>query len=180
MSEEETATTGEQTRTRVITWADPLPYVRRGMAMRPLDYLSDMVHGRIPLAPIAELMGMVGLEIEEGRAVMAAEPAEFHHNPLGVVHGGLAATLLDSTMALAVHSTLPPGGHFSTLELHVNFVRAIRSDGGRIACEAKVVHAGSKIATAEGRITDSAGRLVAHGTCTCMVFRPEPPPDKGA
>lgn len=177
---EERATNGDGTRTRVVTWADPTPYVRRGMTMRPLDYLNDMVQGRIPLAPIAELMGMTGVEIEEGRAVMAAEPSESHHNPLGVVHGGLAATLLDSTMALAIHSTLPPGGRFSTLELHVNFVRTIRADGGRIVCEAKVVHGGSTVATAEGRVTDSSGRLVAHGTCTCLLFGSQPGPDPNA
>lgn len=177
---EERATSADGTRTRVVTWADPLPYVRRGMTMRPLDYLSDMVQGRIPLAPIAELMGMTGLEIEEGRAVMAAEPSESHHNPLGVVHGGLAATLLDSTMALAVHSTLAAGDRFSTLELHVNFVRAVHADRGRIVCEANVVHAGSSVATAEGRITDASGRLLAHGTCTCMLFAARPAPDPTA
>jgi uncharacterized protein (TIGR00369 family) len=169
MSEE---TKTETERRRVVEWEDPTPHVQRGMTMRPLDYLSEMVHGEIPKAPIAELLNMWGVEIEEGRALFAAQPGEEHYNPIGVVHGGLVATLIDSTLACAIHSTLPPGGYFSTLEIKVNYVRTLRAGSGPIKCEAKAVHVGRTIATGEAQVHDERGKLVAHGTCTCMLFRP--------
>ena len=110
-------------------------------------------------------------ELEEGRAVFTVEPAEYHYNPIGVVHGGVAATLLDSAMGCAVHSVLPAGAGYTTLEIKVNYVRAMTSETGEVRCEARVVHVGGRTATAEGRITDAGGKLYAHGTATCMLFR---------
>ena len=116
-------------------------------------------------------MGFDGLEAEEGRVVFSAVPGEQHYNPIGVVHGGLALTLLDSAMGCAVHSTLPVGGAYTTLEVKVNFARAITRDTGRIVCEGTVVHRGRTIATAEGRVVaEATGKLLAHGTTTCMVM----------
>ena len=112
------------------------------------------------------------VEVGEGRAVFAVDPAEYHYNPIGVVHGGLAATLLDSAMGCAVHSTLPAGAGYTTLEIKVNFIRAMTADTGRVRCEAKVVHVGGRTATAEGRVVDEAGKLYAHGSTTCLVLRP--------
>jgi uncharacterized protein (TIGR00369 family) len=110
-------------------------------------------------------------EVSEGHAVFTVEPDEYHYNPIGVVHGGLAATLLDSAMGCAVHSALPAGAGYTTLEVKINFVRAISADTGLIRGEGKLIHLGVRTATAEGRVLDSAGKLYAHGTTTCMIFR---------
>ncbi|HEY7350402.1 MAG TPA: PaaI family thioesterase [Ktedonobacterales bacterium] len=159
-------------RTRTITWEDPMPTAQIGRAMSGLDYLRAMQSGEVPPAPIAVLLGMSFVEVEEGRVVFAAQPAEYHYNPIGVVHGGLAATLLDSALGCAVHSALPAGTGYTTLEIKVNFVRPITRDTGEIRCEGKIIYQGGRIATAEGRITDAEGKLYAHGTTTCIIFRP--------
>jgi uncharacterized protein (TIGR00369 family) len=112
------------------------------------------------------------VELDEGRAVFSVEPAEYHYNPIGVVHGGLAATLLDSALGCAVHTALPAGAGYTTLEIKVNFVRAMTAETGLVRCEAKLIHLGGRTATAEGRIVDKDGKLYAHGTTTCLVFRP--------
>jgi uncharacterized protein (TIGR00369 family) len=110
-------------------------------------------------------------ELEEGRAVFTVEPAEYHYNPIGVVHGGLAATLLDSAMGCAVHSTLPAGAGYTTLEVKVNFVRPLTAETGEVRCEAEVIHVGGRTATAEGKVLDASGKLYAHATTTCIIFR---------
>jgi uncharacterized protein (TIGR00369 family) len=139
--------------------------------MNGLDFLRAIASGDVPGAPIAELMGFEPVEAEEGRVVFACVPGERHYNPIGSVHGGLAATLLDSAMGCAVHSTLPEGRGYTTLELKVNFTRAIAADTGRVLCEGTIVHRGSRVATAEGRVlAESDGRLLAHGTTTCLLF----------
>jgi uncharacterized protein (TIGR00369 family) len=160
------------TRTRTITWEDPLPTAQQGQAMSGLQYLRAIQSGKVPPPPIALLLGMGMVEVEEGRAVFTVQPAEYHYNPIGVVHGGLAATLLDSALGCAVHSTLPAGTGYTTLEMKVNYVRAITSQTGELRCEAKIIYQGGRIATAEGRITDAQGKLYAHGTTTCIIFRP--------
>jgi uncharacterized protein (TIGR00369 family) len=119
-------------------------------------------------------MGMRFVEIEEGRAVFACEPAEYHYNPLGVVHGGLAATLLDSAMGCAVHSTLPVGVSYTTIEIKVNYLRALTSETGAVRAEGRVIKVGGRVAIAEGRVVDEAGNLYAHGTTTCLILRPVP------
>jgi uncharacterized protein (TIGR00369 family) len=135
------------------------------------EYLEAIRDGDLPRPPIAELMGFEGLEGDDGRAVFSVTPAEYHYNPIGVVHGGLAATLLDSAMGCAVHSTLPAGMGYTTLEVKVNFARPMTRETGRVICEAEVVHRGRTVATAEGRITaEETGKLIAHGTTTCLLF----------
>ena len=110
------------------------------------------------------------VEAGEGRAVFAVDPQEFHYNPIGMVHGGLPATLLDSAMGCAVHTLLPEGRGYTTLELKVNFVRALRTDTGRVRAIGRVIDIGGKVATAEGTIVDGAGKLYAHATTTCLLF----------
>ena len=110
------------------------------------------------------------VELEEGRAVFAVDPAEYHYNPIGVVHGGLAATLLDSAMGCAVHSMLPAGSGYTTLELKVNFIRALTAETGRVRAEGKLIHLGGRTATAEGRVIDESGKLYAHATTTCLIL----------
>jgi uncharacterized protein (TIGR00369 family) len=138
-----------------------------------LEFLRAIASGELPGAPIADLLGFAPVEAEEGRVVFAAVPEQRHYNPIGTVHGGLAATLLDSAMGCAVHSTLPAGVGYTTLELKVNFVRPITTETGRILCEGTVVHRGGRVATAEGRVfAEADGALLAHGTTTCLIFSP--------
>ena len=124
----------------------------------------------LPVAPIAELLGFDLVELGEGRASVELDPAERHYNPLGTVHGGIAATLLDSAMGCAVHTTLDEGEAYTTLELKVNYVRAITEATGRVVATGSVIHRGGRVATAEARLTDAGGRLLAHGTSTCLIM----------
>ena len=158
-------------RRRTVTWEDPAPGAEAAGKMSGLEYLRAIARGELPGAPMAHLMGFWLSEIEEGRVVFEVEPAEYHYNPIGTVHGGLACTLFDSAMGCAVHTTLPAGTGYTTIELKVNLLRAITAETGRLLCEGKTVHVGGRIATAEARLTDGAGRLYGHATTTCMIFR---------
>jgi len=163
--------TGKEARTRTISWEDPRALAEAGRGLSGLEYLRKIVAGELPRPPIGALMNFNITDLSEGRAVFIVEPAEYHYNPIGVVHGGLAATLLDSAMGCAVHSTLPAGGGYTTLEIKVNYVRPMTVETGRVRCEAKVIHVGGRAASAEGRVVDESGKLYAHGTTTCMIFR---------
>jgi uncharacterized protein (TIGR00369 family) len=138
--------------------------------MSGLELLKGMIEGRFPGPPILELIGFAITEAENGRAVFEGTPAFRHYNPLGTVHGGYAATLLDSCMSCAVHTTLPKGVGYITLEFKVSLIRPITADTGRVRAEGKVINSGRRVATAEGRLTDAGGRLLAHATATCLVF----------
>ena len=138
--------------------------------MSGIEFLQAIRDGRLPAAPIAELLGMRLAEVERGHAVFEVTPAEHHYNPIGVVHGGLAMTLLDSAMACSVQTQIPAGTGYTTLEVKINLVRAITASSGRLRAIGKVVHMGSRIGTAEGRLEDASGRLYAHGTTTCIVL----------
>ena len=157
-------------RTRAITWEDPLVSARAGASLSGIDYLNAIAQGKLPPPPIALLLGFDIAEVEEGRVVFTAETGEHQYNPIGVVHGGVAATLLDSVMGCAVHSRLPRGRGYTTLEIKVNYVRAIKHDSGPLRAIGTVVHMGGKTATAEARLLDGEGRLVAHATTTCILF----------
>ena len=159
-------------RTRTITWEDPAVAVNLGRNVSGIEYLRAMQSGELPAPPIAVLLGMWISEVSEGRVVFASEAAEYHYNPLGTVHGGVMATLLDSAMGCAVQSTLSAGTSYTTLELKVNYLRPVTTKTGMLYCEGKVIHVGGRIATAESRLTDADGKLYAHGTTTCMVLRP--------
>jgi len=159
-------------RTRTVSWQDPRPLAEAGMGLSGLEFLQKIVTGDLPPPPLARLMNFDLVELREGHAVFAVDPAEYHYNPIGVVHGGLAATLLDSAMGCAVHSTLPAGAGYTTLEIKVNFIRAMTAETGRVRCEARIVHVGGRTATAEGKVLDEAGKLYAHGTTTCLILRP--------
>ena len=136
-----------------------------------LEYMRQLMTGEREPSGMARLMNMRLVEVEEGRAVFAVEPDERHYNGLGIAHGGLAATLLDSALGCAINTVMPAGRIFTTLEMKINYVRPMRRETGEVRCEAEVLHAGSRVATAEGRIVDAAGKLYAHGTATCMLFR---------
>lgn len=158
-------------RTRTVQWEDPRPLGEAGRGLPGLEFLQKIARRELPPPPLAMLMNFELVEVSEGQATFSVAPAEYHYNPIGVVHGGLAATLLDSAMGCAVHSTLPAGTGYTTLEIKVNFIRAMTGETGRVRCEAKVVHVGARTATAEGRVIDEAGKLYAHGTTTCLILR---------
>jgi uncharacterized protein (TIGR00369 family) len=139
-------------------------------SMSGLELLQGMIAGRFPGPPIMQLIGFRLAEVASGRAVFEGVPEFKHYNPLGSVHGGYVATLLDSCMACAVHSTLPKGTGYTTLEFKISFVRALTADTGRVRAEGKTISSGRRIATAEGRLVDARGRLLAHATTTCLVF----------
>jgi uncharacterized protein (TIGR00369 family) len=169
--------TGEHPNRRiVVSWEDPTRSARLAQALPGIEFLRALLRGEVPPPPMGALMGMSLILVEEGRVVFMVTPGEQHYNPIGMVHGGLAATLLDSAMGCAVQSTLPAGAGFSTLELKINYVGAVTRETGPLLGEGRVLHRGGSIATAEGRVTRVAdGRLVAHGTTTCLLTRPTQP-----
>lgn len=138
-------------------------------ALSGIEYFRRIQSGDAPRAPMLELLGMRLLEVDEGRVVFGVEPAEGHYNAMGVAHGGLAATLLDSALGCAINTLVPAGSVFTTLELKINFTRPIRRETGPLRCEGRVVHMGSRVATAEGHVVDERGKIYAHGSATCIV-----------
>ena len=128
--------------------------------------------GRLPSVGIAGLIGIQCPEVEEGRIVFTAKTRPDFANPLGALHGGIAATLLDSVLGCAVHTALPAGVGYSTLELKVNYIRAVATDGQTLTATGTVIHVGRRTATAEGRVLDEHGKLIAHATTTCIILQP--------
>ena len=157
-------------RTLTVEWSDPAALAAAGRSMAGIDFLRAIRDGRLPPPPIAQLMGFRLAEVEPGHAVFEITPGEQHYNPIGVVHGGVAMTLLDSAMGVCIHTRLPAGTGYTTLEAKTNLVRAITDKTGRLRAIGKVVHFGNRIATAEGRLEDAAGKLYAHATTTCIVL----------
>jgi uncharacterized protein (TIGR00369 family) len=157
-------------RCRSITWQDPKISAKAATVMKGLDYLQAIKTGTLPPPPIAQLLGYRISEIEIGRAVFELEPAEYHYNPIGSVHGGVASTILDSAMACAIHTSLPAGKVYTTLEFKVNFIRPITVQTGIIRCESRAIHVGNRIGTAQAKILDSQKRLYAHAVTTCLIF----------
>jgi len=135
-----------------------------------LGFLRGIVNGTIPNPPISELLGFHLVEVEEGRAVFEGVPEFRHYNPIGSVHGGFAATLLDSALGCAIFSTIRKGDTWTTLELKFNLVRPISKDTGPVRAEGRIVYRGRTVATSEGDLKDRAGKLYAHATTTCMIF----------
>jgi uncharacterized protein (TIGR00369 family) len=142
----------------------------RQREMSGLEFVSGLVEGTLPLNTIAETLGYDIIEAQNGRVVVVAEPKNSHLNPAGTVHGGLAATMLDSCMGLAIQSTLEKGVGSTTLEFKISFVRPITPETGLIKAEGTVINRGRRVGTAEGRVTDTKGRLLVHGTTTCLIF----------
>ena len=135
-----------------------------------LSFLQAIVAGTLPNPPISEVLGFHLVEVEPGRAVFEGLPEYRHYNPIGTVHGGFAATLLDSALGCAVFSTLAKGDGWTTLELKFNLVRPLTSDTGPVRAEGRIVHRGRTVATSQGDLKDAGGRLYAHATTTCMIF----------
>lgn len=158
------------TRQRLVRWEDPQALAAAGRRLGGRDFLEAIRSGALPRPPVAALVDFITDLVEEGRVVMSMLPAEEHYNPIGSMHGGIIATLLDSVMGCAVHSLLPPGRGYTTLEIKVNYVRAVTRATGRVTAEGAVLHLGRQMATGEARLRDAANRLYAHATTTCLVF----------
>jgi uncharacterized protein (TIGR00369 family) len=138
--------------------------------MPGLELLTAIMEGTLPAPPIQQTLDFRLVKVERGYTAFAGIPKFGYYNPIGSVHGGYTAALLDSCMACAVHSTLEVGYSYATLEIKINYVRAITSDTGEVRAEGKVINSGKRIATAEGRLFDSTGKLYAHGTTTCLIL----------
>src|SRR5579859_354201 len=142
----------------------------RQKALSGLEFVQGLVNGELPLNTMAQTLGYDVVEVESGRVAVTLQPTGAHLNPSGTVHGGLTATLLDTCMGLAIRSTLEKGIGSPTLEFKISLVRPITPETGRIRAEGKVLNCGRRVGTAEGRLTDADGRLLAHGTATCLIF----------
>ncbi|MBM3527151.1 MAG: PaaI family thioesterase [Alphaproteobacteria bacterium] len=140
------------------------------LARGGLAFLTDMIEGRVPQAPMCGTLGFRLVEAREGFAAFEGVPEFRHYNPIGTVHGGFAATLLDSALGCAIFSTLARGETWTTLELKLNLTRPITKDTGTVRAEGRIVHRGRTIATSDGTLKDRAGKLYAHATTTCMLF----------
>ncbi|CAN1513183.1 PaaI HGG motif-containing thioesterase, possibly involved in aromatic compounds catabolism [Rhabdaerophilaceae bacterium] len=139
-------------------------------SMSGIDTLQAMIVGQLPAPPMARTMGILLIEAEPGRVVFSGEPREEHFNPQGIIHGGWAATILDSALGCATHTTLASGEAYTTVEMKVNYLRPIFPGKGGFRCEAQVVNRGRTLCLTEARLVDSAGKLYAHGSETCMIF----------
>jgi uncharacterized protein (TIGR00369 family) len=154
-----------------VTWADPLSALHATEGMSGLEFMKAVVSGKLPPPPIMSTMGISGAEVEVGKAIFRGEAGEYLYNPIGVVHGGFAMTILDSALGCAVHTTLAVGERYTSLETKVNFIRPITSETGPVRCEAAVVYRGGRVATSEGKLfAEKTGKLLAHGTSTCMII----------
>jgi len=144
--------------------------LEQARAMDGLTLFKGLLEGRFPAPPITKALGFRVSEVEAGRVVFDYTPVYDHYNPLGTVHGGIAATLLDSVMGCCIHTTLKAGIGYTTVEIKVNYVRAMTDKTGPVKAEGKVINVGSRIGTSEGKLYDSTGKLLAHGTTTCLIF----------
>jgi uncharacterized protein (TIGR00369 family) len=167
-------------RSRVVTWDDPVESWKAARGLGGIEVLRAIEDGDIPPPPVARLLGLEVEQVSEGLVTFAFEPAEYHYNPIGTVHGGILTTVLDSAMGCAVHSRLRAGLVYTTLELKVNFLRPVRVTTGRVRGEGKLVHLGGRVATAEAHLVDDDGALYAHATSTCLISSPASDAPEGA
>jgi uncharacterized protein (TIGR00369 family) len=162
--------TQRDTRTRTFSWADPAQHASLLGSRSGLELMRAMGSGELPPPPIMNLIDLAGMEVGEGRVTFYLDPQEFHYNPLGGVHGGIISTMLDSAAGCSVHTTLPAGIGYTSLDLNVKFLRPITVATGRLTCTGTVLQSGRRTALAEARLTDGKGRLLAHATSSCLLF----------
>jgi uncharacterized protein (TIGR00369 family) len=157
-------------RTRTVSWYDPAVGAGEGLRLAGIDYLRAMRDRQLPPAAIAGLLNFELTEVEEGRVTFTCWPDESAYNPIGAVHGGLVCTLLDSVCGCAAHSTLPRGKGYTSVEIKVNYLKAVRADSGPLSATGTLVRGGSRVAFTEGTVTDGSGALVATASSTLLVF----------
>ncbi len=161
-------------RTREYTWDDPQALAAAARTMAGMEFLQAMQDGRLPVPPIAMTLGFTGFTAEPGRAVFTCTPGEHHYNPIGLVHGGLHAALLDSAAGCAVQTLLPAGMGYTSLDLAVRFLRPLTADTGPVRAVGTVLSRTKRTALAQAELFDAADRLLAHATSTCLLFAVEP------
>jgi uncharacterized protein (TIGR00369 family) len=160
---------GEQ-HSKVVSWHDPAPTTATGLSMAGIDYLRAMVDGTLPPPPISALMTFTMTSVEPGRVVFTCQPDESAYNPIGAVHGGLVCTLLDSVAGCALHSTLPKGKGYTSIEIKVNYLKGVRASSGLLTATGTVIKAGSRIGFTEGVVADATGAVIATASSTLLVF----------
>jgi uncharacterized protein (TIGR00369 family) len=158
-------------RVRTYSWADPGSAAAAARELAGSDFFGQLTSGELPVPPIAETLGFTAAAVKDGVARFELDPQEFHYNPIGSVHGGVIATLCDSACGCAVHSLLPAGAYYTSLDLSVKFLRRVTASTGRLVCEGTVVQLGSRSALARATLTGPDGQLYADATSTCMIFR---------
>lgn len=159
-------------RQRTVTWHDPLATAAKGATMSGREYLEAVFAGDLPQAPIGRLMGFSGGRVGDGEVTFTAVPDESVYNPIGLVHGGFVATLLDSALGCAVHTTLPAGVGYTSIEMKVNYLRAVHADSGELTARGWVVKPGRRVAFAEADVRDAAGKVVATGSSSLLIIAP--------
>lgn len=160
-------------RERTFSWDDPVAIARAGAGMSGAEFFTAIAEGKLPPPPVMRALDFDGVSFGEGRAVFRLTPKEFHYNPLGTVHGGVFATMLDSACGCAVHTLLPLGVFYTSLDLSVKFLRPVTVATGPITAEGTVVHLGRRTALAEAKITDESGKMYVTATSSCLVMRPD-------
>jgi uncharacterized protein (TIGR00369 family) len=159
-------------RERTYTWDDPSIAAAAARQQDGLTFLKELLDGVLPGAPIAHTLDFRPVSVESGVVAFEFAPAEFHYNPIGTVHGGMLATVCDSACGCAVQSLLPAGSYYTSVDLSVKFLRPVTTATGPMTCEGTVTHIGGRSALAQARLTDAEGKLYAHATSSCMIFRP--------
>lgn len=160
----------EHKRERTYEWTDPMALEIKAKSMSGIDFLNATAKGEVPPAPFISTLEFQLLSIEKGKTVFGFEPQEFHFNPIGCVHGGVISTLLDTVMGTTVQSALEQGFGYTTLELKVNFTRAVNLNSGKLTSTGKIIHLGRSTALVEADLRDGDGKLYAHGVSTCMIL----------
>jgi len=163
----------ETGRTRTYSWGDAKSAAAAARAMSGKDYLTAVMNGTLPAGPIMDTLGFRLVEVGDGRAVFVCDPGEFLYNAIGSVHGGLAATLIDSAASCAVHTQLPAGTGYTTINLAVDYIKGIGDSAGELRCTGRVVRAGGRIGVADAELIGPDGTLYARGSATCLILRPE-------
>jgi len=157
-------------RQKTVTWDDPMALAMAGRDRAGLDFLRQLAAGERPGPPIASLLGMTLAEVEHGRAVFTLTPDESMFNPIGAVHGGIVCTLLDSALGCALHTTLPAGRGYTSVEIKVSYLKAVRPASGLLTATGRVVRSGARVGFTEGEVTDASGAIVATATSTLLLF----------
>src|ERR1700759_1881875 len=155
---------------RTVTWHDPVHPVARGLSLPGIDYLKAMIAGELPPLPMARVMRVDLVAVEPGKVVFTCEPDASMFNPSGAIHGGLVCTVLDSVAGLALHSTLPAGKGYTSIEIKVNYLKAVRLDASPLSATGTVVKSAARVGFTEGVVTDASGKVVATATSTLLIF----------
>ena len=158
-------------RERTFQWENPLEGAKQALQMSGLDYLQAMGDGKIPFPPLLHTLDFRPTHLEKGKVIFSFQPQEFHYNPIGSVHGGVISAILDSAMGCTLHSILEAGSGYTTLELKVNFLKAITTKIDELHAVGKIIHAGGRTALVEAQLIDKDNTVYAHGVSTCLILK---------